>query len=157
MLVDMQLNPNAVYPTQVQHWKSTEIDSKQKVPFKLQGNDFCDPGRPRRSDVQPHSWSVNSPGIREWVALGLWDVRTICEQMFLGSSYLLCPLWMNSTSPHPGHPFTANPSLVMPNKVLPLDLKFEQLSGLYKSRWESFFLLPFLYNASRAEDSIRLA
>ena len=144
MLVDMQPNPNAVYPTQVQHWKSTEIDSKQKVPFKLQGNDFCDPGRPRRSDVQPHSWSVNSPGIREWVALGLWDVRTICEQMFLGSSYLLCPLWMNSTSPHPGHPFTANPSLVMPNKVLPLDLKFEQLSDLYKSQWESFLLLLFL-------------
>ena len=64
--------------------------------------------------------------------------------MFLGSSYLHCPLWMNSTSLHPGHPFTANPSLVMPDKVLPLDLKFEQLSHLCKSQWESFLLLLFL-------------
>ena len=157
ILVDMEQNQSAVHPAQAQRWKLNQMDSKKKASFQMQGNDFCDLGRPQSLELLPYSWSLNSPGTREWDALGLRELRKICEQIFLGSSYMVCPLWVNSTSPHPGHPFTANPSLVMPNKVLPLDLKFEQLSGLYKSRWESFLLLPFLYNASRAEDSIRLA
>ena len=152
----MEQNQNAVLPTQVQHWKLTKIDSKKKASFQMQGNDFCDLGRPQRLELLPYSWSLNSPGTREWIALGLRELRNICEQMFLGSSCMVCPLWVNSTSPHPGRPFTANPHLGTSNKALPLDLKFEQLSGLYKSWWESFLLLPFLYNASQAEDSIRL-
>ena len=134
--------------------KLTKIDSKKKASFQMQGNDLCDLGRPQRPELLPHSWSLNSPGTREWIALGLRELRKTCEQIFLGSSYMVCSLRINSTSPHPGRPFTANPRLVTSNKALPLDLKFGQLSGLHKSWWESFLLLPFLYEASQSEDSI---
>ena len=51
---------------------------------------------------------MNNPGTREWIALGLRGFSKICEQIFLSSSYMVCPLWMKPTSPH--QTFTANPS-----------------------------------------------
>ena len=67
------------------------------------------PGRPQRTELRSHPWGMNNPGTREWIALGLRGFSKICEQIFLSSSYMVCPLWVKPTSPH--QTFTANPSL----------------------------------------------
>ena len=84
------------------------------------------------------------PGTSEWSVLGLKEIRKTWEQILLCGISIVCPLWMKPTSPHPGLPITANPSLANPEKVRPLGLKLEKPSGLCKSRWEALHLLVFL-------------
>ena len=46
----------------------TKTDLKEKVPFQIQGNNFCVPGRPWRPEFLPHPWNRNSPGTNKWLA-----------------------------------------------------------------------------------------
>ena len=62
---------------------------KKKVPFQMQGNAFCVPGRPHRTEMWSHLCSMNSPRTREWSVLGLKEIRKIWEQIILGGSFIV--------------------------------------------------------------------